>query len=207
MFKVPVQAARYEFDGGAVARDLSRRKGRLPRRGTLLWRSRFQSNTPHLQTTRQKADHICATHSTQALDALIKTSDGDLRRAITYLQSAARLHTATSEPITAVSVQEIGGVVPDPVMRELARALGVRDEEDGEGDVEMGGTGQGGSRFERVRKAVEKVIREGYSSVQVLSQVRRGFSLSLSSSLLQATRPHLTDHLGRKTNPYSYTTW
>jgi DNA polymerase III delta prime subunit len=163
--------------------------------------------TPHLQTTRQKADHICATHSTQALDALIKTSDGDLRRAITYLQSAARLHAATSEPITAVSVQEIGGVVPDPVMRELARALGVRDEEDGEGDVEMGGTGQGGSRFERVRKAVEKVIREGYSSVQVLSQVRRGFSLSLSSSLLQATRPHLTDHLGRKTNPYSYTTW
>ena len=58
-------------------------------------------------------------------------------------------------------------------MRELARALGVRDEEDGEGDVEMGGTGAGmGSRFERVRKAVEKVIREGYSSVQVLSQVR-----------------------------------
>lgn len=57
-------------------------------------------------------------------------------------------------------------------MRELARALGVRDQEEEEdGDVKME-NGVGPSRFERVRKAVEKVIREGYSSVQVLSQVR-----------------------------------
>ncbi|GAA5966832.1 hypothetical protein JCM8115_002289 [Rhodotorula mucilaginosa] len=137
--------------------------------------SKFRFKPLDTSSTAARLREICLAEKVdcpdEALDALIKTSDGDLRRAITYLQSAARLHTATSEPITAVSVQEIGGVVPDPVMRELARALGVRDEEDGEGDVEMGGTGQGGSRFERVRKAVEKVIREGYSSVQVLSQL------------------------------------
>lgn len=113
---------------------------------------------------------------------MIRTSDGDLRRAITYLQSASRLSSATSEPITAVTVQEIGGVVPDGAMRTLARALGVRDDEDG--DVEMGGTGgtataaaSGKGRFERVRLAVEKVTREGYSAVQVLSQVRSGSAL------------------------------
>lgn len=57
-------------------------------------------------------------------------------------------------------------------MRELGRALGVREEEEEGGDVEMKGAGGKGERFERVRSAVEKVIREGYSSVQVLSQVR-----------------------------------
>ncbi|GAA5978550.1 hypothetical protein JCM10908_004400 [Rhodotorula pacifica] len=141
--------------------------------------SKFRFKPLDTGSTASRLKEICLAEKVdcpdEALEALIKTSDGDLRRAITYLQSAARLHAATNEPITAISVQEIGGVVPDPVMRELARALGVRDDEEG-GDVEMngaggGGGGKGGSRFERVRKAVEKVIREGYSSVQVLSQL------------------------------------
>ncbi|GAA5862225.1 hypothetical protein JCM3774_004830 [Rhodotorula dairenensis] len=143
--------------------------------------SKFRFKPLDTSSTAMRLREICHAEKVdcpeEALDALIKTSDGDLRRAITYLQSAARLHAATAEPITAVSVQEIGGVVPDPVMRELARALGVRDEEEGEGDgdvdmgTRVGKNGAGASRFERVRKAVEKVIREGYSSVQVLSQL------------------------------------
>lgn len=112
----------------------------------------------------------------KALRALIKTSDGDLRRAITYLQSASRLHSATNPPtpLTAISVQEIGGVVPDGVMTELAKALGV--ETVGE-DVEMGEASNGRSRsaFETVQNAVEKVVREGYSATQVLTQVSGAF--------------------------------
>lgn len=40
------------------------------------------------------------------------------------------------------------------------------------GDVEMGETKGGEAGFERVRSAVEKVCREGYSAHQVLLQVR-----------------------------------
>lgn len=109
----------------------------------------------------------------QALRALIKTSDGDLRRAITYLQSASRLHAATKTPLTAISVQEIGGVVPDHVMKTLSESLGVEyPQEDVEMDEGTGGNkGRKLSGFEGVQKAVEKVCREGYSATQILSQV------------------------------------
>lgn len=135
------------------------------------------------------------------MQALIRTSDGDLRRAITYLQSASRLASATGEPISPEGVQEIGGVVPDSVLRELGRALGVRagEDEDGEdGDVEM--KSAGGSPFDRVRAAVEKVSREGYSAVQVLSQVRPAFSSLFSPSHGPLTPPrplpaHVTPQL------------
>lgn len=109
----------------------------------------------------------------QALRALIKTSDGDLRRAITYLQSASRLHAASSDAITAVSIQEIGGVVPDAAMHQLGRALGVEQSSSGDEDIEMNGSGRGsaGSDFDIVQRAVEKIVREGYSATQVLIQV------------------------------------
>jgi len=76
-----------------------------------------------------------------------------------------------------MSVQEIGGVVPDLVMNELGRALGVKDSQDV--DVEMSDVKAVGG-FGQVRKAVEKVVREGYSAVQILSQVSF-YSLSLYS--------------------------
>ncbi|GAA6008914.1 hypothetical protein JCM10207_004023 [Rhodosporidiobolus poonsookiae] len=143
--------------------------------------SKFRFKPLDTGSTESRLKEICLAEKVDcpddALQALIKTSDGDLRRAITYLQSASRLHAATSEPLTATSVQEIGGVVPDSVMAELGRALGVREEEEGDGDVEMSEVGGGTGRkvrkgsFEQVQRAVEKIVREGYSAVQVLSQL------------------------------------
>ncbi|GAA5848690.1 hypothetical protein JCM8547_004596 [Rhodosporidiobolus lusitaniae] len=143
--------------------------------------SKFRFKPLDTGSTEARLKEICLAENIdcpdEALQALIKTSDGDLRRAITYLQSASRLHAATNEPLTAVSVQEIGGVVPDGVMADLGRALGVREDEEGDGDVEMGGPGKGGraapakGSFEQVQRAVEKIVREGYSAVQVLSQL------------------------------------
>lgn len=101
----------------------------------------------------------------QAVSALITTSAGDLRRAITYLQSASRLHSAAATPITALSIQEIGGVVPDHIMAMLGRALGVGTDAM-EIDDEVAP-----SEFVRVQRAVEQVVREGFSAGQVLTQV------------------------------------
>jgi replication factor C subunit 2/4 len=101
----------------------------------------------------------------KALESLIRTADGDLRRAITYLQSACRLHFL--DRITPRSVQEIGGVVPDDVMDALGRALGIH-RSGTETDIAMAGA----TDFDAVQRAVEKVVRDGYSAVQILSQVR-----------------------------------
>ena len=82
--------------------------------------------------------------SPEAIDALIATSHGDLRRAITYLQSASRLANSTSPPTpnTPKDIQEIAGVVPDEVVGRFANALG----------IEVEGSGMG---LAVVKKAVE----------------------------------------------------
>ncbi|GAA5858476.1 hypothetical protein JCM5353_008902 [Sporobolomyces roseus] len=140
--------------------------------------SKFRFKPLDTSSTSLRLKEICLAESVdcpdEALQALIKTSDGDLRRAITYLQSASRLHAATKEPITSTSVQEIGGVVPDSVMNELGSALGVKGDHV-DVDVEMSDSSSSKSKvvggFGQVRKAVEKVVREGYSAVQILSQL------------------------------------
>ena len=128
-------------------------------------------------------EHI--TVSPPVLSALISTSNGDLRRAITYLQSAARLSAASipPEPITARDVQEIAGVVPDSIVHDFARALGieVRPGPDGDAmDVDTDGAALAKPNrktetlrgFDLIREKVRMLMREGYSASQILSQVR-----------------------------------
>jgi replication factor C subunit 2/4 len=116
----------------------------------------------------------------QVLELILKLANGDLRKAITYLQTAQRLHSAggTPTPITTMSskfheiaigifapniaVHEISGVVPDEVINSLLHAVGV---EPGEGVAAMSMT------FDDVRSAVRQVGREGWSAGQVLEQL------------------------------------
>ena len=53
----------------------------------------------------------------QAIEALLMTSEGDMRKAITYLQSCARLRPAAT--IGKEDVCEIAGVIDDGVICEL----------------------------------------------------------------------------------------
>lgn len=122
-------------------------------------------------------------HQPGALEALISISDGDLRKAITFLQSASKLLSAGAisgseggQGITVASVQEIGGVLPQSLMRMLTKSMGVPDmpgEEQDSEDVEMNGASKGKPKtpFDQVRAAVTKLAREGYSATQALSQV------------------------------------
>jgi replication factor C subunit 2/4 len=114
------------------------------------------------------------------ISTLISTSSGDLRRAITYLQSAARLSSATEPPtpILPEDIQEIAGVVPDNVVRKFAQTLGVDVPVNGSGDedVEMGGTTPSNTTavlrgFDLIRGTVRSLVREGYSASQILTQV------------------------------------
>ncbi|KAG9351171.1 hypothetical protein JZ751_025061 [Albula glossodonta] len=56
-------------------------------------------------------------YSKEAISALVKVSEGDLRKAITFLQSAARLNG--EKEITENIVTEIAGVVPSKMINSL----------------------------------------------------------------------------------------
>lgn len=107
----------------------------------------------------------------EVISTLIETSGGDLRRSITYLQSASRLSSSTNPPvpITPHDIQEIAGVVPTAVINDFARTLGVPIVEDMDvDDLPANGKLKG---FNAVQKKVKGIMREGYSASQTLSQL------------------------------------
>ena len=120
------------------------------------------------------------------VDALIKCSEGDLRKAITFLQSAARLVGAVKvqkvrsngQPkkgrvkehdhdamdidgiddgiIMVKSIEEIAGVIPDNVVQGLIQAMEPRTK---------------GLVYQAVSKAVTDMVADGWSASQVVTQV------------------------------------
>jgi len=109
------------------------------------------------------SEQVQVTH--EVISALVSTSAGDLRRSITYLQSASRLSSSTvpPTPITPRDIQEIAGVVPDEVMDDLASSLGI--------DPTLSSSKLEQQNFDPIRQQVKSIMREGYSAAQVLSQV------------------------------------
>jgi replication factor C subunit 2/4 len=106
-----------------------------------------------------------------ASDALIKCSEGDLRKAITFLQSAARLVGAVktkeddedamdvdedTKMVTVKIVEDIAGVIPGKTIEGLVKAMQPRSK---------------GLVYEDVAKAVTDMIADGWSATQVIAQV------------------------------------
>jgi replication factor C subunit 2/4 len=109
-----------------------------------------------------------------ATDALIKCGEGDLRKAITFLQSAARLMGAVGlkdkedddamdvddkdgKIVTVKSVEDIAGVIPDATIEQLVKAMQPRSK---------------GLVYEAVAKVVTDMVADGWSATQVVTQVR-----------------------------------
>jgi replication factor C subunit 2/4 len=121
-----------------------------------------------------------------AVDTLIKSSEGDLRRAITFLQSAARLVGAETSVggktnghskrnaakddhddamdvdtpeavVTTKSIQEIAGVIPEGVVDNLIEAMQPRTK---------------GAVYDAVARAVTDMVADGWSATQTVTQVR-----------------------------------
>ncbi|KAI6127818.1 P-loop containing nucleoside triphosphate hydrolase protein [Pisolithus croceorrhizus] len=107
--------------------------------------------------------------SPEVVTSLIDSSNGDLRRSITYLQSASRLSSSADPPtpITPRDIQEIAGVVPTAVVNDVSRTLGL--DVTSNMAVDTGTPTRKG--FDAVQKKVKEVIREGYSAAQFLYQL------------------------------------
>ncbi|KAH0560089.1 Subunit of heteropentameric Replication factor C (RF-C) [Trichoglossum hirsutum] len=116
-----------------------------------------------------------------AVEALMKCSDGDLRKAITFLQSAARLvgvigdaseHTKQDADddggdamdldnsgtplVTARIIEEIAGVVPDETIEKLIQAMQPPAK---------------GMAYQAVAKVVTDMVADGWSATQVVLQL------------------------------------
>ena len=94
--------------------------------------------------------------SPEAKEALLETSEGDLRKAITSLQSCARLKTGgdadDDTEITKEDVCELSGVIPEEWMNKLMEAAGFNS-------------------YERIQKFVEDIMAEGFSITQLIGQL------------------------------------
>nr|CAD7269399.1 unnamed protein product [Timema shepardi] len=77
----------------------------------------------HLQLICAQEEVLCGQ---DVLQLLVDTSDGDMRRAITCLQSSAKLQDKGAL-VTVEDVLEISGVVPDKWLTELMRVCRSKD--------------------------------------------------------------------------------
>lgn len=123
------------------------------------------------------------------IDKLISCGEGDLRRAITYMQSAARLvgagrptsqkdededaemADANSEAITVRTIEEIAGVVPDSVIDRLVQAMQPK---------------KLGSSYEAVSAVVTDIVADGWSAGQLVLQVS-SFAIHLHKAPFNCT--------------------
>lgn len=101
------------------------------------------------------------------LEEVLKIANGDLRKAITLLQSAARLHstlatavdeegdvdaTDTADRVTIDSIREIAGSVPKNVLKSLLDAAESK-------------------QFQKIFNSVEDAVMEGWSAVEIVNQL------------------------------------
>ncbi|TIB81265.1 P-loop containing nucleoside triphosphate hydrolase protein [Wallemia mellicola] len=87
------------------------------------------------------------------IDTLIDNTHGDLRQAITYLQSAARLHQASNSAITIDTITEIAGTIPEDIIDNIIQVCSNK------------------KNFKEIQSTIKQIHLFGYASAQVLLQV------------------------------------
>lgn len=87
-----------------------------------------------------------------AVDALLKASNGDMRKAVTFLQSCHQLTSNMGTAITADMVVDITGKVPESLLQGLWKAAS-------------------GYSFDALRAAADEVVYQGFPLSTVISQL------------------------------------
>jgi replication factor C subunit 2/4 len=121
--------------------------------------------------TKARIEYIAEQEHVQmedgVVDALVQTSEGDLRKAITYLQASAKLFgggrtvdgdvimSEGSNEVTVSSIHEIAGVVPHALVESLLQAC------------QPGKIGL----YSRVSPVVDDIVAEGWSAGAIIMQV------------------------------------
>ncbi|KAL1870427.1 Subunit of heteropentameric Replication factor C (RF-C) [Diaporthe australafricana] len=136
--------------------------------------SKFRFKSLDQGNAKKRLEEIAEKEGVQldngAIDALIQCSEGDLRKAITFLQSAARLVGAVAakggadedsmevdtKPVTVKIIEDIAGVIPSVTIDRLVKAIKPRSS---------------GEAYSAVSKVVEDMVADGWSAGQVVTQL------------------------------------
>lgn len=113
-----------------------------------------------------------ALHDEQVLDEVLRIARGDLRKAITYLQSAARLQNSSadaSHAITTPVIHEIAGVVHDDLIENIYQVIESRD-------------------TAKISAFVNELILQGWSAQQVVDQLHDRIILNDSLNSITKNR-------------------
>lgn len=89
--------------------------------------------------------------SETTLEFILRASGGDMRKAVTFLQSCQQL-CGTNFTITDESVMDIAGLVPTTIMSQLWLAMA-------------------GPSFDAMKEAVTEITLQGFPMSSVLSQL------------------------------------
>lgn len=101
-----------------------------------------------------RLNHICkeenVNHDEDVIEVIRKVSGGDLRKAITYLQSSSRLKN--EHKITSQDIHDIAGIVPHSTVEKIL-------------DLAKSGN------YTKLQLGIEDMMNDAYSATQVLEQL------------------------------------
>ncbi|GBB98324.1 hypothetical protein RclHR1_00320019 [Rhizophagus clarus] len=114
----------------------------------------FRFKSIGTENMRNRLSYICEqegiNYYSEALDELIKDSQGDLRKAITWLNNASKLHK--NDRITVDTIKETVGIVPDDIINDLIESAASKS-------------------YDKIQETVSNVIASGYFGKQIIEQV------------------------------------
>lgn len=110
----------------------------------------------------------------KALDAILRLSQGDMRKAVTYLQSSAQL--AAGSEVTEELVVDISGEVPEAIMTQFWRLLC-------------------GKSYESLRLFVEELICQSYPVNSLLSLLHDIVVTASSEAMSDVNKALICDKL------------
>ncbi|KAJ1987734.1 Subunit of heteropentameric Replication factor C (RF-C) [Dimargaris cristalligena] len=116
--------------------------------------AKFRFKPLPLEQSESKLRFICEkeniTYEPNVLPEVIKASEGDLRRATMFLQSAHNLHQ--NEAITVPSVHSIAGIIPEEYIQHVISQWGV-------------------ASYNNLKQLVDNAVWSGYSAHQLVAQI------------------------------------
>ncbi|KAM3583384.1 Subunit of heteropentameric Replication factor C (RF-C) [Umbelopsis sp. WA50703] len=116
--------------------------------------AKFRFKPLPVQNVEERIQMVCSEEGVQiepeATKSLIQASDGDLRKAIMFLQSGAKLHAG--EKISASSINEMAGIIPPDAMSSLTAAWY-------------------STEYNEISTVVNNIMNSGFSAEQIVSQV------------------------------------
>ncbi|CAM0142000.1 unnamed protein product [Umbelopsis sp. WA50703] len=116
--------------------------------------AKFRFKPLPVQNVEERIQMVCSEEGVQiepeATKSLIQASDGDLRKAIMFLQSGAKLHAG--EKISASSINEMAGIIPPDAMSSLTAAWY-------------------STEYNEISTVVNNIMNSGFSAEQIVSQM------------------------------------